>query len=248
MPKDLFSSHAQAYAQYRPGYPAELFDYILERVPAKRKAWDCATGNGQAARVLADHFDKVEASDISQAQISQAFQKENIGYHVCPAEQTPFAADSFDLITVATAYHWLDWKKFKAEATRVARPGAVVAIWAYHLLLPEDPALQKLVRHLYHDIVGPYWDPERRFVDESYATVSFDFDPLPSKNFQTELLWTLEQFTGYLGSWSAVQHYIAKHHASPIDLVAPQLQKAWRPGEYKTVRFPVFLRLGRIGK
>ncbi|MGZ5191844.1 MAG: class I SAM-dependent methyltransferase, partial [Flavisolibacter sp.] len=64
MPKDLFSGHSKDYAKYRPGYPKSLFDYILQFVDKKDKAWDCATGNGQAAVVLADHFNKVEATDI----------------------------------------------------------------------------------------------------------------------------------------------------------------------------------------
>jgi len=104
MAKDLFSEQSKLYAQFRPTYPQELFDYILQFVEERKIARDCATGNGQAATVLAEHFEKVEASDISEAQISNAVKRENIEYHICPAEATPFSNDSFDLITVAQAY------------------------------------------------------------------------------------------------------------------------------------------------
>src|SRR5947209_15554910 len=106
MPKDLFSSQADVYAKYRPTYPQELFDYILRFVKERESVWDCATGNGQAANVLANYFQTVEATDISEAQLKNAVKKENIYYQICPAERTPFADNSFDLITVATAYHW----------------------------------------------------------------------------------------------------------------------------------------------
>lgn len=112
MAKDLFSNQSKIYAKYRPTYPQQLFDYIFQFVEKRKHAWDCATGNGQAANVLANHFEKVDASDISEAQIAHAIQKSNIEYHVCPAEQTHFADNSFDLITVATAYHGCTGKAF----------------------------------------------------------------------------------------------------------------------------------------
>src|SRR5689334_8071156 len=107
-PKDLFSQQAKTYAKYRPSYPPELFDYILQFVEEKNSAWDCATGNGQAAVALSGYFKKVEATDLSKGQIDNAVQKENIRYSVCPAEETSFPDDQFDLITVAQAYHWLN--------------------------------------------------------------------------------------------------------------------------------------------
>jgi len=105
MAKDLFSTQSDLYAKYRPTYPKELYDHILSFVKEKNTAWDCATGNGQAAVVLADHFKKVVATDISSAQIDKAVIKENIEYLVCPAESNPFTDNTFDLVTVAQAYH-----------------------------------------------------------------------------------------------------------------------------------------------
>lgn len=51
--KDNFSRQSASYAKYRPGYPPELFDFILSHVKGREAAWDCATGNGQAANQLA---------------------------------------------------------------------------------------------------------------------------------------------------------------------------------------------------
>jgi len=248
MSKDLFSAQSKLYAAYRPTYPVELFDHILKFVEEKKKAWDCATGNGQAAVVLADHFEKVDASDISEAQIKNAVLKQNIEYYICSAEHTSFLDNSFDLITVAQAYHWLNWKKFHAEATRVGKPNAVIAVWAYGLVTSNDEKLNRLVDRFYYEIVGPYWDAERKYVDEAYATVEFDFTSLPTDNFDIKVEWTKEQFTGYLQSWSAVQNYIKKNNTSPFELIQIELDLAWEDEEIKKLRFPLFLRIGRIIK
>lgn len=248
MAKDLFSEQSKTYAQFRPTYPQELFDYILQFVGDRKSVWDCATGNGQAAKVLADYFEKVEASDISEAQINNAVKKPNIRYHICPAEQTPFTDDCFDLITVAQAYHWLNWEKFHDEAVRVGKPNSVVAIWAYYLMSTNDENLNELIKHFYKEITGPYWDYERRYVDDGYASSEFDYELLPSKNFEIKFKWTKDQLVGYFQSWSSVQKYIKANNTNPIDLIKGDLDKAWKIDEQKEVHFPVFLRIGRIIK
>lgn len=248
MARDLFSGQADVYAQYRPTYPDELFDYISSFVAHKDTAWDCATGNGQAASRLAHYFTTVHATDISEAQLAKAVRKANILYQVAPAENTPFPDDTFNLITVAQAYHWFNWKLFAEEATRVARDGAVVAAWTYYTMLTEDSSLQALYTHFYKGIIHPYWDYERRYVDERYLTVEFPFELLPSRPFQTELQWTKQQFKGYLESWSGVQRYIEANQSSPLALIQKDLDRIWPDSETKTVTFPISLLLGRIHK
>lgn len=248
MAKDLFSQQANAYAKYRPTYPPELFDYILGFVEGRDAAWDCGTGNGQAAAVLANYFDRVEATDISEAQLQKAVQKENIFYNVAPAEKTFFPDNSFDLITVATAYHWLDWKAFFTEATRVGKPAAVVAAWAYNVIECEDEMINQIVRHFYYNVIYTYWDKERRFVEDSYQTVAFDFSPLPSKDFFIERKWTKEELLGYISSWSSVQNFQKQNGASPLPIIEAELKTAWSDSESRFFHFPLFLKIGRITK
>lgn len=248
MAKDLFSDQSKIYAQFRPAYPQQLFNYILQFVEERKYAWDCATGNGQAAKVLADYFGKVEASDISEAQINNAVCKKNIHYRICPAEQTPFADNSFDLITVAQAYHWLNWKKFREEAERVGKNNSVIAVWGYNNFSTDDEKLNQLIHHFYYNIIFSYWDAERRHVENNYDSVEFNFQALPSKSFGTDLIYTKEHLIGYLQSWSAVQNYIKANRSSPIDLIMNDLHSVWKETETKKVHFPIFLKIGRIIK
>src|SRR5687767_2113463 len=93
---DHFSQSSREYAQARPTYPDELFRRAAELSPSCDAAWDCATGNGQAARGLARHFARVEATDASAQQIEHASASSNVTYSVQPAEGTNFPASSFD--------------------------------------------------------------------------------------------------------------------------------------------------------
>lgn len=244
----MFSSGADAYAKYRPHYPSELFDYILSFVQNKEAAWDCATGNGQAAAALADRFKHVEATDISEAQLKKATIKENIHYSISAAEKTSFQDDSFDLITVATAYHWFDWDAFYNEATRVGKQNAVVAVWAYNILQCDDQNINQAIHRFYFDVMYKYWDEERRHVENGYQTVVFNFAPLPSKDFFLEKVWKKDDVLGYISTWSAVQHYQKQNGASPLPIIQNELESIWPANEVKRFRFPLFLKIGRIVK
>src|SRR5687767_10891891 len=178
MAKDLFSTQSDLYARYRPTYPKELYDHILSFVKEKNIAWDCATGNGQAALVLADHFKKVIATDISAAQIEKATLKENIEWLVCPAESTPFAENTFDLVTVAQAYHWIKWKEFRNEVRRVCKNEAIIAVWLYYNHTTGDKRIDDAVHDFYENVTKPHWDYERKYVEDLYSNVEFNYESL----------------------------------------------------------------------
>ena len=116
--KDYFSSQAAEYAKFRPRYPDELFSYLSSITNEHKKAWDCAAGNGQAALSLTDYFDEVIATDASEKQIHNAIPHPKIKYRVAPAENNGIESSSVDLITVATAAHWLNLAKFYEEAQK----------------------------------------------------------------------------------------------------------------------------------
>ena len=243
--KDLFSAQSDAYKKYRPHYPLALYEYILSFVEHRETALDVATGNGQAAVALAAYFKQVIGIDSSAAQLAEAEQKENVTYKEAEAEQTFSKPHSFDLITVAQAYHWLQHAAFATEVRRIAKPGAVIAVWGYDRFQTGNADLNKLMDRFYFDIVGPYWDSARKDIDTHYAHLPFPFEPLPTRSFEIEAQWTKQHILGYLSSWSAVQNYMQVHHASPLLLIQDELDQI-KITEHFPVRFPIFLRLGRV--
>src|ERR1043166_2031069 len=128
---DHFSEVSARYANFRPRYPADLFDYLATLVSRDSLVWDCAAGSGQATVDLAARFERVIATDASAEQIASAPRLNNIEYRVALAEQSGLPDKSVGLITVAQALHWFDRERFFAEAQRVLEPGGILAVWVY---------------------------------------------------------------------------------------------------------------------
>jgi len=151
--KDHFSKQAPDYAKFRPRYPQKLFDYLGGIAPSRQVAWDCGTGNGQAAVGLASVFDRVIATDASAKQIANAESHKKIDYRVAPAENSGIESETLDLIMVAQALHWFDLDRFYAEARRVLKPDGILAASAYNLLHIE-PRIDGVVNRYYYEVVG----------------------------------------------------------------------------------------------
>lgn len=244
--KDYFSKQASEYTKYRPHYPTALFEYLATLVHGHEKAWDCATGSGQAALGLAPYFDEIIATDASERQIAKAIEHNKISYIVAPAEKTEIVSESVDLIVVAQALHWFDLDKFYAEARRVSKWGGVLAVWSYSLLRI-TPAIDRLLDEFYTDVVGSFWPPERKFVDDRYQSIRFPFQELSTPPFNMEAKWGLEHLLGYLGTWSSVQKFKDKNKADPVESFAKDLRVVWgQPEDEKEISWPIHMRVGRV--
>lgn len=244
--RDEFSAVAASYAVYRPRYPAALFAHVAACAPRLTRAWDCATGNGQAALGLAGHFGCVVATDASDAQIAAAFAHPRIEYRVAPAHASGLPEAWADVITVAQALHWLDLDAFYAEATRVLARDGVLAVWCY--ALPRiTPAVDAVVEAYYAVTCAPYWAAARRHVDAAYRTLPFPFDEAPSPPFEAAAEWVLADVYGYLRTWSATRRLVAEQGERPLADVADRLRAVWgSESTRRLVRWPVAMRLGRV--
>lgn len=245
--RDHFSEVAAEYATYRPHYPEALFDFLAERAPARRLAWDCACGNGQATIDLAARFEHVIGTDPSAAQIAEAPAHPRIEWRVASGERSGIPDDSCDLVTVAQALHWLDIDAFFAEAARVARRDGLVAIWSYGDARLDDPEPDALVRQFAHTIVGPYWPPQRHLVEDGYRSVTMPFQEIDVPAFEMVERWTLDQLIGYVRTWSATSRYRQAKNEDPTLELHAKLRALWPdPDQPKRVWWPLSVRVGRV--
>lgn len=247
--KDYFSKQADDYANYRPHYPESLFEYLGSLVRDRKAAWDCATGNGQVALGLTPHFQEVYATDASENQISHAFHHDKIRYSVAVAERVGLANQSIDLITVAEAVHWFDLEKFYQEVQRVSKPGGLIALWGYWYfnLLPEEEHLNQMCKDFFTTVVDLYWAEEIKLLIQKYQTIPFPFAELKTPVFTMETQWNMEEFIGYLNSWSAIQKIIAVQSHKPILEFSNLLVKVWGDPKRKILfQWPLYMRVGRI--
>ncbi len=243
--QDHFSTQASAYAQFRPHYPKDLFAWLASLLPRRELAWDCATGNGQAAISIADFFERVIATDASAEQIKNASPNDRVEYRVATAEDSGLASNACDLITVGQALHWFDTDAFYAEAGRTLRANGVLAVWSY-TFLEIEAAIDAIVNRFYHETVGPYWPPERTLVENGYRDFSFPFPELEVPPFAMSASWTLPDLLGYLRTWSASQRFQREKGHDPVATIEDALRQVWpNPTEPCLVRWPLVFRVGR---
>lgn len=239
--KDHFSGNSDAYSEFRPVYPDELYSYLSSLCTAHDRAWDCATGTGQAAVGLSSYFSEVIATDASATQIDSATKNNNITYRVASAENSGIENNSIDLITVAQAVHWFDLNRFRKEVDRVLKPGGVIAVWSYGLLAINDD-IDRVINNLYGPVLEDYWPKERRFIEEGYRNVEFPYEKIKSPQFVMSTNWELSQLIGYLSTWSAVKEYITQQGINPLEEIYKELRGVWG-NESKTysVQWPLNL-------
>lgn len=244
---DHFSSAAGAYTRYRPSYPDELYDYLAELAPGRGAAWDCATGNGQAAGPLAARFRRVLATDASLAQLSRRASFEGVHYAAALAEAAPLADGTIDLLTVSQALHWFAFERFFAEAERVLVPGGVLAAWTYDMLRI-DREIDALVDRFYSEVVSPYWPPERAHVESRYETIPFPFERLTAPDLVMSGEWRRDRLIGYVGTWSGVASYREQVGEDPVPDFERQLKRVWpEADDERAVKWQLTVLVGRTG-
>lgn len=244
----LFNDKSDLYAQARPQYPAELFSFIKTLVPNAETVWDCATGNGQAAVGLSKVFGNVFATDISDEQIANHLDVENVTFSVSPAEHTKFDDNMFDLVSVAQALHWFDFGKFWPEVQRVLKPGGAFITYAY-LWFSVTPEIDALVESEVKSVISPYWAPNNQLAIDGYKDVTFPFEKLNVPNFDIKVDWNFDQMINYLHTWSATRRCMDAQGSAFFAHARKKLKQAWgNPKDVKTATSPLIVIAGYPNK
>ncbi|KAL5546507.1 hypothetical protein UlMin_006194 [Ulmus minor] len=236
---ELFIKQAKQYAETRPDYPKESFEFIASKTPDHDLAWD-----------LAMIYKKVIATDTSPKQLEFAEKLPNIHYKQTPPtmsttelEQKVTPKSTLDLITVATAY------------SSPLKPNGVIAAWCY--TLPRvNHSVDAVLDQFYTVDTKPYWNPLIRLVEQEYWEIEFPFEALDGAQntgpfeFVSERVMDLEEFLTFLRSWSAYETAKGKGVELLGNDVVEEFKRAWGDGgneNKKVVKFPLFLRIGKVG-
>jgi SAM-dependent methyltransferase len=118
-----FDTGAAGYAAHRPGYPDEAVAWLAG--PDARDVLDLGAGSGSLTAALASAGHRVVAAEPSRAMLAELVSRGLKGLPVvqAAAEALPFAAGSFNLVTVATAFHWFDASSALPQIASVLRTG-----------------------------------------------------------------------------------------------------------------------------
>ena len=193
---------------------------------------------------LARVFDRVIATDASAEQIAQASGHPRVEYGQRREDQSGLDDASADLVVAAQAAHWFNLPAFYAESRRVLRPGGIIALVTYDWLEVDD-RVDPLVRAFY-TAVGPYWPPERRMVEDGYASVPFPFAEFAAPVFVMRAEWNAAGLLGYIRTWSAVRGLEAAKGDRTLVAFERDVRQAWgEEAQSRTVRWRLALRIGR---
>ena len=201
---DLFNDKSDIYRNARPRYPRVLYDSLAELCENHDRAWDAASGNGQAAIDLTEYYVEVKATDISEQQISHALTHPKVEYSVQPSEATTFEDSSFDLICVAQALHWFDYERFWPEVKRVLKPNGIFAAWGYSWFKIQ-PDVDHIIEHELFEIIRPYWVRQNQRLWDHYVDVPFPLKVQAMPAIDMAMRWDINELFAYLHSWSAIR-------------------------------------------
>lgn len=217
--RDLYEGAAEDYDRYRLGYLEEMLRDLLERVNVSGHGWllDVACGTGQVAVALADAFAEIWAVDQEPDMIGLMRDKALSGglAHIHPivsaAEELVAPAATFELITVANAFHRLPRKQVADRAAEWLHPGGHMAIlWAETPARGDRPwqlAFSQALREWASavaatDRVPDGWEESRRQRPDSVLMSEAGFEPLGRFSFTSVHHWSIDRLIGFAYSTS----------------------------------------------
>ncbi len=125
----LFDQHAEAYDRFRPTYPDAVIDELLGPVPTGLDVLDVGCGTGIASRQMAQRGAKVLGVELAP-RMAEIARGHGVDVEIAAFEGWDAAGRTFDRVTSAQAWHWLDLPIATAKAASVLRPGGKLClIW-----------------------------------------------------------------------------------------------------------------------
>lgn len=175
-PVGRFDDRAADYVKYRPSYPRESIDAILDGLPAPSSlhAADIGAGTGISARLLGDRGVHVIAVEPGAAMRHAAAPHPNVHWVSARAEATGLRDGSVDVVLCAQSFHWFQPDAAIAEFARILRSGGRLAI-IWNRRSQTDPLTRGYRDALIE--VGGEAEIERMPFDPSCITRNGSFDP-----------------------------------------------------------------------
>jgi SAM-dependent methyltransferase len=159
--RSTFDEAAELYDRARPGYPAALFDDLVELAgigPGSR-VLEIGPGTGQATVPLAERGCRIVAVELGP-QLAAVARRNLARFPVVEVvtaafEDWPLPPEPFDLVLSATAFHWIDPAVRVRKAADALRPGGSLATIATHHVAGGDEQFFVQAQACYER-----WDPE----------------------------------------------------------------------------------------
>ncbi|HMC39814.1 MAG TPA: class I SAM-dependent methyltransferase [Acidimicrobiales bacterium] len=139
---ESFGADPERYDRSRPSYPAALLDEILGPHPEALDVLDVGCGTGIAARLMAARGARVLGVEVD-ARMAELARRRGTTVEVARIEDWDPAGRTFDRVTAAQAWHWVDPEVGAAQAARLLRPGGRLCLF-WNRGEPPEPTRSRL--------------------------------------------------------------------------------------------------------
>jgi 2-polyprenyl-3-methyl-5-hydroxy-6-metoxy-1,4-benzoquinol methylase len=176
---DLFAGTAWYYARYRAPYPAVLFDRLVGAfgLDGRGRLLDLGCGTGQIALPLASRFEEVVGVDVSREMLAEARREaaaagvSNVRWVEMAAESISPALGRFRLVTLGSAFHWMDRHEVLRRGHALLEPGGGIALTGIGSYWSSEAAWEQQIVHVVQRWLGStrragsgtFRDPQERF-------------------------------------------------------------------------------------
>lgn len=212
--KRTFNEVAELYDRARNRYPAALFEglFQLSGCHSSSHVLEIAAGTGIATMHLAEHGCRVTAVELGEDMARVAQRKlahfEKVDVQIGAFEEwKPPAGVQYDLVVVATAFHWLDPNVRYKKIASLLKPGGYLAIIKYHHVAGGDQAFFEQVQMCYEQfregtkkLVLPLIEEVR--LDTMEMKESGLFEETPRRTYVEEEKYNRQQYLDLLSTYS----------------------------------------------
>jgi len=164
MNSNSFDLTAETYDEARPGYPENLFNDLisLTNIPKGGRILEVGAGTGQATLPLASRGFKITSLEpgprlLKIAEVNLASYP-NVKFLNLTFEDWPLEERAFDLVTSATAFHWVNPNIGYAKAAAALKEGGSIALFWNRHPRPYTGFFEE-VQCIYRDVTPEWLDP-----------------------------------------------------------------------------------------
>jgi SAM-dependent methyltransferase len=191
--RDTFDGVAERYDRARPRYPRPLIDELARTagLGPDSRVLEIAPGTGQLTVSLAEFGCRLTAVELGPSMAAVARRNlsafPQVDVQVADFERWELPAEPFDLVAIATAYHWLDPGTRVAKVAAALRPGGTFAVVTTHHVAGGTQDFFDRMQRCYER-----WDPTttpgfRSPTEDESATDTGEFER--SAHFEDVTVW-----------------------------------------------------------
>lgn len=210
---ESFDRLAEAYDRARPGYPAALFDSLIELcgLDGASRLLELGAGTGKATVSLAERGFEILALEPG-ANLLEVLRRRVARFERVRCVHATFEAwelepTSFDLVFVGQAYHWLAPETRAARVAACLRPGGALAVFGNVAGLAASPVTDA-IRAAYRTHFGATRDePRLAYLSDDSPLLaelraSPAFSDVRALSFHWTARYTTEQYVALLRTYS----------------------------------------------